>query len=183
MVSRPYASVLLGFGFVALQARRPERFRPWVLLGPLANTTVFGTNWSFALGLFYAYAIGKSGGSFCPVRRSTPPLPPLPSPAQDFTFGRQASAEFNQFDMPLHFAIGAFVPFFSPFVGDVLHKFGGAAADLAASPSSRTRSVSCYRFLAAARAICCSRRPCSLCRSSPYSPGKLKFSTLRYILR
>src|SRR5262245_49847935 len=85
--------------------------------------------------------------------------------------------------MPLHFAIGAFVPFFFPFVGDVLHKFGGAAADLAASPSSRTRSASCYRFLAAARAICCSRRPCSLCRSSPYSPGKLKFSTLRYILR
>jgi hypothetical protein len=42
------------------------------------------------------------------------------------TFGRQASAEFNQFDMPLHFAIGAFVPFFSPFVGDVLHKFGGS---------------------------------------------------------
>jgi len=36
--------------------------------------------------------------------------------------------------MPLHFAIGAFVPFFSPFVGDVLHRFGGAAADLAASP-------------------------------------------------
>src|SRR5262245_60395866 len=28
VVSRPYASVLLGFGFVALQARRPERFRP-----------------------------------------------------------------------------------------------------------------------------------------------------------
>src|SRR5262245_41620801 len=55
-------------------------------------------------------------------------------PAQDFTFGRQASAEFNQFDMPLHFAIGAFVPFFSPFVGDVLHKFGGAAADLAHGP-------------------------------------------------
>src|SRR5262245_58401962 len=53
-------------------------------------------------------------------------------PAQDFTFGRQASAEFNQFDMPLHFAIGAFVPFFFPVVGDVLHKFGGAAADLAA---------------------------------------------------
>jgi hypothetical protein len=36
--------------------------------------------------------------------------------------------------MPLHFAIGAFVPFFSPFVGDVLQRFGGAAADLAASP-------------------------------------------------
>jgi len=44
--------------------------------------------------------------------------------------------------MPLHFAIGAFVPFFSPFVGDVLHKFGGAAADLAASPSSRSMAGS-----------------------------------------
>ena len=55
-------------------------------------------------------------------------------PAPDFTFGGRASAEFSQFDMPLHFAIGAFVPFFSPFVGDVLHRFGGAAAHLAASP-------------------------------------------------
>ena len=34
----------------------------------------------------------------------------LPEP--DFTFGRLASAEFSQFDMPLHFAIGALVPFF-----------------------------------------------------------------------
>ena len=43
VVSRGYAlGVLLGFGFVALQARRPEqRFSPWVLLGLLANTTVF----------------------------------------------------------------------------------------------------------------------------------------------
>jgi len=54
--------------------------------------------------------------------------------APDFTFGGRASAEFRKFDMPLHFAIGAFVPFFSPFVGDVLHRFGGAAAHLAASP-------------------------------------------------
>ena len=31
-------------------------------------------------------------------------------PASDFTFGGRASAEFvSQFDMPLHFAIGAFV--------------------------------------------------------------------------
>ena len=56
VVSRGYAlGVLLGFGFAALQARRPEqRFWPWVLLGLLANTTVFGTIWSFGLGLFYA---------------------------------------------------------------------------------------------------------------------------------
>ena len=54
VVSRGYAlGVLLGFGFAALQARRPEqRFWPWVLLGLLANTTVFGTIWSFGLGLF-----------------------------------------------------------------------------------------------------------------------------------
>jgi hypothetical protein len=56
VVSRGYAlGALLGFGFIALQARRPEqRFWPWVLLGLLANTTAFGTIWSFALGLFYA---------------------------------------------------------------------------------------------------------------------------------
>ena len=81
MVSRSYAlGVLLGFGFAALQARRPEqRFWPWVLLGLLANTTVFGTIWSFGLGLFYALRNRRVAASCCPVWRSRPRLRPLPS--------------------------------------------------------------------------------------------------------
>ena len=131
--------MLLGFGFVALQARRPEqRFSPWVLLGLLANTTVFGTIWSFGLGLFYALRNRQEWRLILPGAALYAALTALAIvtmlPASDFTFGGRASAEFSQFDMPLHFAIGAFVPFFSPFVGDVLHRFGGAAADLAASP-------------------------------------------------
>ena len=140
MVSRGYAlGVLLGFSFVALQAHRPQqRFWPWVLLGLLANTTVFGTIWSFALGLFYALRNRQEWRLMLPGATLYAALAALAIvtmlPASDFTFGGRASAEFSQFDMPLHFAIGAFVPFFSPFVGDVLHRFGGAAADLAASP-------------------------------------------------
>ena len=140
VVSRGYAlGVLLGFSFVALQAHRPEqRFWPWVLLGLLANTTVFGTIWSFALGLFYALRNRQEWRLMLPGATLYAALAALAIvtmlPASDFTFGGRASAEFSQFDMPLHFAIGAFVPFFSPFVGDVLHRFGGAAADLAASP-------------------------------------------------
>ena len=140
VVSRGYAlGVLLGFSFVALQAHRPQqRFWPWVLLGLLANTTVFGTIWSFALGLFYALRNRQEWRLMLPGATLYAALAALAIvtmlPASDFTFGGRASAEFSQFDMPLHFAIGAFVPFFSPFVGDVLHRFGGAAADLAASP-------------------------------------------------
>src|SRR6476646_8911192 len=81
VVSRGYAlGVLLGFGFAALQARRPEqRSWPWVLLGLLANTPVFGTIWRSASDCSTRCAIGKSGGFSCPVRRSTPLLRPLPS--------------------------------------------------------------------------------------------------------
>jgi hypothetical protein len=118
VVSRGYAlGVLLGFGFAALQAGRPEqRSWPWVLLGLLANTTVFGTIWSFGLGLFYALRHRQEWRLLLPGAAVYAALAALAVvtmlPAPDFTFGRHASAEFSQFDMPLHFAIGALVPFF-----------------------------------------------------------------------
>ena len=56
VVSRSYAlGVLLGFGYVALRTQRPtQRFWPWVLLGLLANTTVFGAIWSLGMAAFFA---------------------------------------------------------------------------------------------------------------------------------
>jgi hypothetical protein len=81
VVSRSYAlGVLLGFGFAALQARRPEqRFWPWVLLGLLANTRCLEPSGRSALDCSTRCAIAKSGGSCCPVWRSRPRLRPLPS--------------------------------------------------------------------------------------------------------
>src|SRR6266436_3696591 len=56
VVSRNYAlGVLLGFGFVAVVVFRPKQWLwPWVLLGLLANTSVFGTIWSLALAALFA---------------------------------------------------------------------------------------------------------------------------------
>ena len=64
VVSRSYGlGVLLGFGFIALQTKRPEqRFWPWVLLGLLANTSVFGTIWSLVSACSSRHEIGANGG-------------------------------------------------------------------------------------------------------------------------
>ncbi len=58
VMSRSYGLMaLLGFGFVALRARWPERVvLPWLLLGLLANTVVFGAIWSMALAMFLGLA-------------------------------------------------------------------------------------------------------------------------------
>jgi hypothetical protein len=92
--------VLLGFGFAALQARPPEqRFWPWVLLGLLANTAVFGTIWSFGLGLFYALRNRQEWRLILPGAAVYAALAALAVvtmlPAPDFTFGGRASAEFS----------------------------------------------------------------------------------------
>ncbi len=57
VVSRSYAlMVLLGFAFVALRASRPGQFfLPWLLLGLLANTIVFGTIWSMVLAVMFVW--------------------------------------------------------------------------------------------------------------------------------
>ena len=55
VVSGNYAlAVLLGFGFIALRIARPDRRgSAFMLLGLLANTTVFGTIWSLGLAAFF----------------------------------------------------------------------------------------------------------------------------------
>ena len=57
IVSRPYALMtLLGFGFIALRANRPERrIWQWLLLGLLANITLFGAIWSIGLAAFFLF--------------------------------------------------------------------------------------------------------------------------------
>lgn len=56
VLSRNYALMaLLGLAVVALRARRPERgVLPWLLLGLLANTVIYGTIWSIAMAVFLA---------------------------------------------------------------------------------------------------------------------------------
>jgi hypothetical protein len=175
VVSRGYAlGVLLGFGFAALQARRPEqRFWPWVLLGLLANTTVFGTIWSFGLGLFYALRNRQEWRLMLPGVALYAALAALAVvtmvPAPDFTFGGRASAEFSQFDMPLTSRSGLSCRSSLPLSAMCCTGLGERLRILPPHRSSRTRSVSCSRFWAGARAICSSRRPCSLYRFSPAS--------------
>jgi hypothetical protein len=62
--SRNYGlMVLLGFGYIALRARQPERpLAPWLVLALLANTVVFGAIWSLALAMFLPLAQIASAG-------------------------------------------------------------------------------------------------------------------------
>ncbi len=55
VVSRSYALMaLLGFGFIAVRTRRSRSgMLPWVLLGLLANTVVYGAIWSLAMATFF----------------------------------------------------------------------------------------------------------------------------------
>ncbi len=56
VISRNYAlMVLLGFGFIALRAHGVRRgILPWLLLGLLANTVVYGAIWSMVMAAFFA---------------------------------------------------------------------------------------------------------------------------------
>jgi hypothetical protein len=58
VMSRNYGlMVLLGFGYIALRAHRPERpLAPWLVLALLANTVVFGAIWSLGLAMFLGLA-------------------------------------------------------------------------------------------------------------------------------
>lgn len=50
VLSRSYALMALtGFGCVAVRTWRPRSLMPWILLGLLANTVVYGTIWSMAM--------------------------------------------------------------------------------------------------------------------------------------
>ncbi len=55
VISRSYGLMaLLGFGFIAVRTRRPRSgMLPWILLGLLANTVVYGAIWSLAMATFF----------------------------------------------------------------------------------------------------------------------------------
>jgi hypothetical protein len=63
VLSRSYGlGVLLGFGYVVLRAKRHEwLFLPWLLLGLLANTSIFGAIWSISLALFFTIQSWRKG--------------------------------------------------------------------------------------------------------------------------
>jgi len=81
VVSRGYAlGVLLGFGFGALQARPPSSASGHgCCLACSPTPRCLEPSGRSASDCSTRCAIGRSGGSFCPVRRSTPRLRPLPS--------------------------------------------------------------------------------------------------------
>ena len=159
IVSRNYAlAVLLGFGFIALRASRPEqRFWPWVLLGLLANTTVFGAIWALGLGFFFLLQDRRDWRSMLPgvavfaalLAVALDTMVPAPdfrfaSPTPHFTFG---------FDKSLRFVVGGFIPLFPPFVSETLSWFGGWAAKLAARPFGHDPTQQIFLLLGGAESF------------------------------
>ena len=141
MVSRSYAlGVLLGLGFVAMRTHRPgQLFWPWVLLGLLANTSVFGTLWSLVMGGFFAAqhwqkwrAMLRGAGlyaAFMALAIATM------IPASDFAlYAAKPNLGSGNLDIALNFVAGAFLPFYAPFMPEALNMIGGPAARLAATP-------------------------------------------------
>ena len=155
MVSRGYAlGVLLGFGFARCKRAGPSGASgPGCCSACSPTPRCFGTIWSFGLGLFYAlrnrqeWRLMLPGAALYAAAAALAVVTMLPAP--DFTFGGQARAEFSQFDMPLHFAIGAFVPLFSLPLSAMCPRVRGSGWNLPpAHRSSRIRSVSCSRYSA-----------------------------------
>ena len=141
VVSRSYAlGVLLGLGFVAMRTHRPgQLFWPWVLLGLLANTSVFGTLWSLVMGGFFAAqhwqkwrAMLRGAGlyaAFMALAIATM------IPASDFAlYAAKPNLGSGNLDIALNFVAGAFLPFYAPFMPEALNMIGGPAARLAATP-------------------------------------------------
>lgn len=64
VLCRSYALMaLLGFAFIAVRARGSRsRLVPWLLLGLLANTTVYGAIWSLAMGVFFGAERARADG-------------------------------------------------------------------------------------------------------------------------
>ena len=137
ILSRNYAiGVLLGFGFVALSLHRPEgRFWPWVLLGLLANTSVFATIWSFGLAGLFAVRNRTEWRALLPGATIYVGLTLLAiatiMPAPDASPQGDASFDIGRLDIAVRFVIGAFFPLVWPFVADTLTFIGGSAAKLA----------------------------------------------------
>lgn len=138
VMSRCYAlGVLLGFGFIALSLYRPrQRFWPFVLLGLLANCTLFGTIWSMVLAAFFVFKRRENWRGLLPGIAVYAGLAALavatlvPAPDFKFVFSSQPSFTVNRIDLPLHFVLGAFFPFPLPFTLLSLKWLGGAFAAL-----------------------------------------------------
>ncbi len=141
VVSRTYAiGVLLGFAVVVLRMQRPDlRIWPGLLLGLLANTSIFGAIWAFGMALFMGL---ENRGEW----RSRLPGTALFVALMAFAVWTMAPSPDNQFaeytpslksislEEPLRFALGAFLPLFWPFTFITLKSLGGWAADLASTP-------------------------------------------------
>ena len=154
IVSRSYAiGVLLGFGFVTIIIKRPEqRFWPFVLLGLLANTSVFAAIWAIGMGVAFAFHHRSewrsmiSGAAACALLFALAVATMMPAPDIEFaTF--MPSFKSSQLAQPLHFAIGAYVPLFRPFVGDALKWIGGWGSTLGATPFGRDPTQQIYSLL------------------------------------
>jgi hypothetical protein len=114
IVSRPYALMtLLGFGFIARRANRPERrIWPWLLLGLLANITLFGAIWSIGLAAFFLFQERQrwrsmlSGvtifGSALALSIAT-----MVPPGDYALLPSEPRLDFNQFPTPLRYVVSA----------------------------------------------------------------------------
>lgn len=141
VVSRTYAiGVLLGFAIIVLRLQRPDlRVWPGLLLGLLANTSIFGAIWALGMAPFMAL---RNRGDW----RSRLPGTLLFAALFGFSLWTMLPSADNQFahyapslksaslEQPLRFAVGAFVPLFWPFTFIMLKLAGGWAAEIANAP-------------------------------------------------
>ena len=134
--------VLLAFGFIALRAYRPAQlFWPWVLLGLLANTTLFGAIWSLGLGAFFLWQERRRWRGMWARLAGFAALLALALgamvPASDYALLQTApSLELGESAVPPHYVVDAFFPFFGPYVPDTLSALGSWGAKLASTPFS-----------------------------------------------
>jgi len=164
VVSRNYAlGVLLGFGFVAVVVFRPKQWLwPWVLLGLLANTSVFGTIWSLALAALFAVRSREEWRALpgAAIYAGLTVLAVVSMvPASDAGFGTTAKivttisqAQFKPMlealDLPLMAwpVQSAFFPFFPPFAEDA-DFIGGIVAKLSTSLPESSAELSLFLVL------------------------------------
>ena len=139
VLSRSYSlAVLLGFGFVALIVNWPQqRFWPWVLLGLLSNTSVFGTIWAFALAGLFAAKNRMEWRTLVPGAATFAALAVLAIatmvPAAEADLPTAAFPMTNILPAVVSCVVGAFFPFFSPFLHDTLIFFGASKGELEAA--------------------------------------------------
>ena len=141
VVSRTYAiGVLLGFAVVVLRMQRPDlRIWPGLLLGLLANTSIFGAIWALGMALFMGLENRGQWRSRLPGTALFVALMAFAiwtmAPSLDNQFVRYApSLKSVSLEEPLRFAVGAFLPLYWPFTFITLKSLGGWAADLAGTP-------------------------------------------------